>query len=91
MKVLYPQNDFVFHQDSALSYASKKAIKFLKDNNIKFVTSEEWMPMSPDAASMDYYIWSHLKMKLKNHKINNIDGLKRVLKLEWNKIPQKNN
>ena len=88
-KVLYPQNDFIFHQDSAPSHASKKTIKFLKDNNIKFITPEEWMPMSPDAAPMDYYIWSHLKRKLKNHKINNIDRLKRVLKLEWNKIPQK--
>ena len=47
------------------------------------------MPMSPDAAPMDYYIWSHLKSRLKNHKIKNIEGLKRALKIEWDKIPQK--
>ena len=89
VKVLYPKNDFIFHQDSAPSHVSKKTIKFLKDSNIKYITPREWMPMSPDAAPMDYYIWSHLKRKLKNHKVNSIDGLKRILKYEWNKIPQK--
>ncbi|KAF2900312.1 hypothetical protein ILUMI_05873 [Ignelater luminosus] len=41
LRRLYPNNDGVFHQDSAPSHASKSTIKWLKDRNIKFIPPEE--------------------------------------------------
>ena len=41
--------DIVFHQDCASRHTSKHMSK-----NINFVTPEEWMPKSPDAAPTDW-------------------------------------
>ncbi|CAF1558888.1 unnamed protein product [Rotaria sordida] len=52
---------WIFHQDSAPSHTAKETIKFLEQNKIHYITPQEWMPASPDAAPMDYSIWGHLK------------------------------
>lgn len=85
---LYPNGDWILHQDSAPSHASKKTIQFLRSNNIKFITKEEWIPKSPDAAPMDYHVWGYLKRQLWKYKIKDTAGLKRALKREWKNIPQ---
>ena len=67
MSRLFPGKEktkMVFHQDSAPSHTSEKTIRFLKKSKINYVKSEEWMPNSPDAAPMDYSIWSYLKQQL---------------------------
>ncbi|KAH3858192.1 hypothetical protein DPMN_100811 [Dreissena polymorpha] len=55
---LFPEGKHVmtFHQDSASSHTSKHTVNFLKDQNIKFITPEEWIPQSPDAAPKDFGI-----------------------------------
>ncbi|KAF2891376.1 hypothetical protein ILUMI_14797 [Ignelater luminosus] len=75
---LYPNNDSVFHQDSAPSHASKSTIKWLKDRNIKFIPPEEWMPSAPDCAPCDYFLWSYLKTCVDGHNHKTIAGLKNL-------------
>jgi predicted transcriptional regulator len=58
---LFPKKErrkWFFHQDSAPSHTSKETISFLNRSNINYIKPEEWMPSSPDAAPMDYSIWS---------------------------------
>lgn len=85
---LYPNGDYVFHQDSAPSHTAKKTIKFLLDNNIPFITPSQWMPNSPDAAPMDYFFWGFLKNRLNKRKVKTINGLKKAIKEEVKKVPQ---
>ncbi len=61
---LYPDGQFVFHQDSAPSHKAATTIQWLESRNIKFVKPDEWMPSSPDAAPCDYFLWGHLKRLL---------------------------
>ena len=42
--------DMVFHQDSASSHTSKQTLAYIRKQNLNFVTPQEWMPKSPDAA-----------------------------------------
>ena len=88
VKRLYPNGDFILHQDSAPSHAAKTTINFLMDKGIKFITPEQWTPMSPDASPMDYFVWGYLKQKLWSRKVNSLEGLKTALKQEWKKLPQ---
>lgn len=83
------EKDMVFHQDSASSHTAKKTIEYLKKRKTKFITPDEWMPKSPDAAPMDYGIWGILKRRLQKRKIYTMNGLKNALKDEWNKLEQK--
>ena len=62
-KQLYPNGDFILYQNTAPSHAAKTTINFLMDKGIKFITLEQWMPMSPDASPMDYFVWRYIKEK----------------------------
>ena len=53
------EKKMIYHHDSAPSHTSKKSIAFLDKSKINYVKPEEWMPKSPDAAPMDYSIWSY--------------------------------
>lgn len=57
---LSPENDCVFQQDSAPTHATKRTVSYLRSKNIAFITPEQWMPNSPDAASCDHSLWSYL-------------------------------
>ena len=85
---LYPNGDFLYHQDSAPSHASKKTLKFLRDNNIPLITPLQWMPNSPDAAPLDYFYWGYLKNRLNKRKVTTISGLKKAIREEVKKVPQ---
>ena len=85
---LYPDGDFIFHQDSAPSHASKKTQEFLVGENIKFISKDDWMAKSPDAAPMDYYVWGVMKSKLKHKNIKDTAALKRAIIRAWNDLPQ---
>jgi len=45
---LYPGNDFVFIQDSALSHRAKATQQFLRQNTPDFIAADEWTSYSPD-------------------------------------------
>ena len=51
------KKDMVFHQDSASRHTSKQTLAYIRKQNMDFVTPQEWMPKSPDAAAMDFAIW----------------------------------
>ena len=85
---LYPNGVFTFHQDSAPSHTAKKTIKFLNDNKITFITPRQWLPKSPDAAPLDYFFWGYLKWRVNQRKPRSLNGLKKVIKEEVEKVPQ---
>ncbi|KAF2890751.1 hypothetical protein ILUMI_15422, partial [Ignelater luminosus] len=80
---LYPDGDFVFHHDSAPSHISKITTEFMK-GKLKFISQEKWMPKSPDAAPMDYFVWGYMKQQLWRTKAKDVAALKRI----WKDMPQ---
>ena len=58
---LYPDNDFVFMQDSAPSLHAKATQNFLGDNTPDFISSQEWTMHSPDLNPLDYSVWDILQ------------------------------
>ena len=80
--------DMLFHQDSASSYMSKQTLAYIRKQNMNFVTPQEWMPKSADAALMDFAIWGILKRRLQKRKIYTLAGLKRALRDKWRKLEQ---
>ena len=59
---LYPDNDFVFLQDSAPSHRAKATQNFLRDNTTPdIISSQEWTPHSPDLNPLDYSVWDILQ------------------------------
>ena len=58
---LYPDNDFVFLQDSAPSHRAKATPNFLWDNTPFFISSQKWTPHSPDLNPLDYSVWDILQ------------------------------
>jgi len=53
---LYPDNDFVFLQDSAPPHHAKATQNFLRDKTPNFISSQEWTPHSPDLNPLDYSV-----------------------------------
>lgn len=88
---LFPKKErikWTLHQDSALSHTSKQTIEFLNTHKINYVTPQEWLPSSPDAAPMDYAIWGYLKKQLNKVETKNLNDLKKNLLHEWKKMDQ---
>lgn len=79
---------FLWHQDSAPSHKAVKTNDFLARNNIDFIHSGEWIPKSPDACPLDYFMWGLMKRKLERKRVRTVKGLKRALVSAWNEIPQ---
>ena len=85
---LYPEGNYVFHQDSAPSHRSKKTLNFLWDNQISFIEPMKWLPNSPDVAPLDYFFWGYLKSRVNRRKPQTIGGLKKVIREEISKVDQ---
>ncbi|GBM68333.1 hypothetical protein AVEN_138177-1 [Araneus ventricosus] len=85
---LYPNGDAVSHQDSAPSHASRVNQKFLTDQQVQFLRSQQWIPNSPDAAPCDYFLWGHLKNKLNKRRVSKLRGIQKAIREEMKKIPQ---
>ena len=56
-RLLYPDNDFIFLQDSAPSHRAKATQNFLRDNTPDFISSQEWTPHSPYLNPLAYSVW----------------------------------
>lgn len=85
---LYPQRNFVFHQDSAPSHRAILTKKFLRSQKVTFLTPEQWLPNSPDCSPCDYFLWGYIKNRLNSRKISTIAGLKKAILREYNNVPQ---
>ena len=65
IKELYPNNTFIFIQDSAPSHRAKIVQTFLQQElKCRFVANMEWPPSSPDCNPSDYYLWNEVKEKI---------------------------
>ena len=67
----------------------KGPLEYLRENNIPFLTPEQWLPNSPDVAPLDYFFWGHLKKQVNKRNPTTIRGLKKVIREEVKKVPQK--
>ena len=83
----YPNNELIFHQDSAPSHVSQFTLPFLESKGIRYITRDQWMPASPDAAPCDYWLWGYLKSKVIKRNVKTLSGLKRAIKEELKAIP----
>ena len=57
---LYPDGDFIFQQDGATSHTSNITQTFLDQEQVRFISKEDWPPNSADLNPMDYGIWTQL-------------------------------
>ena len=55
-KRYYPQNNMIFHQDSAPAHTATKTQAWLHANRLKYIEPSAWLPNSPDAAPCDYWL-----------------------------------
>ena len=83
----FPNNDRIFHQDSAPAHSAKKTIALLKKMKIQFWLPSQCMPCSPDCAPCDFWLWGYLKSKVNKRAVTTINGLKKVIQEELSKIP----
>lgn len=81
-------NTWTFQQDSAPSHKARVNQEWLKNNVPRFISSQQWMPYSPDANPMDFSIWGILQAKVATKKYESVDMLKKAIVREWNRIPQ---
>ena len=86
---LYPDGNYIFQQDSAPAHRAKKTIEFFESSNFIFLKPENWLANASDAAPMDYGIWPYLRRRVNDRNPKTLQGLKKVLTEEWNKMPQR--
>ncbi|CAH1994251.1 unnamed protein product [Acanthoscelides obtectus] len=63
--------DFVFQQDGATCYTSKKAIRWMEENNVPFL---KWVSSSPDLSPIET-LWHEMKKVLRQHPARNAYSL----------------
>lgn len=79
---------YVFQQDSAPAHKAKETVRWLQNHVPDFISPTMWPPYSPDLNPMDFSIWGILEAKVSAKKYDTVDGLKKALVREWNRIPQ---
>ena len=85
---LYPDGDYIFHQDAAFAHVSKLTTEFM-ESRMKFLKKTETMLKSPDAAPMDYFVWGWMRKAMNHIIVSNINDLKKALRRVWGRLPQK--
>lgn len=86
---LYPEGNFILHQDSAPCHVSKSTIAFFeKKKRIKYITKDQWMPQSPDCAPMDFFVWGWMKKRIAKMKVKTLTGLRRAVRQVWDELSQ---
>ena len=83
---LYPDDNYIFQQDSAPSHRCRLAQQFLQANTPDFIHSDAWPPNSPDLNPLDYYVWNALKELVyagRRKPFLNTDELKQVIEEKW--------
>ena len=87
-KRMFPDGDFLFHQDSAPSHVSGTTLSHFQKIGIPLITKDKWPSKSPDLAPMDFFVWGWMKGKLRKKRFRTKDGMRRAIKAVWNELPQ---
>ena len=61
---LYPDDDWIFVQDSAPSHRSNSTQQFLTEKTPSFVPADAWPLHSPDLNPLDYHVWGELRERV---------------------------
>ena len=65
VKELYPNNNFIFNQDSVPSHRAKIVWNLLwEEVKYRFVAYMECPPSFPDCNRLDFYFWNEVKEKV---------------------------
>ena len=92
MKAFGRQNfgntSWTFLQDGAPAYTVNTTQQWFLDQEIDFISKEQWTPSSPDLNPVDYSVWSIVEQRVCASSHANINSLKACLQREWLKIPQ---
>ena len=78
-------DDFIFMHDGDGAHRGKKVQKYLEEKRIEVL--KDFPPRSGDLQP-DENMWKIVDDGVKNRKFTTLDGLFKVLKEEWEKIPQ---
>lgn len=80
--MLFPGGDYIFQQDNDPKHTSKRAKKYVIDNNIPTM---EWPAQSPDLNPIEN-LWSILDRQLAYRQVNSEDQLFAALQEGWNDL-----
>lgn len=91
VRVMYPEDDWIFVQDSAPSHRSHSTQAFLMDETPSFIPADEWPPHSPDCNPLDFFVWNALREEVYRGRggkgFDTIDELSFAAKEAWKTIP----
>ncbi len=79
---LYGEADFIFQQDVAPAHTAKGTKSWFNDHGVTVI---DWSANSPDLNSI-YNLWSIVKRKMRDIRLNNADDLKAAIKATWASI-----
>ena len=85
---LYPDNDYVFLQDSAPSHRAKATQNFLRDNTPDFISLQEGHRM-PDLNPLEYSVWNILQELVdegRREPFANLKDLQNVIRDKWHDV-----
>jgi len=81
--------EVIFYQDKAPCHAAKTVQSHLAAILPAFIPNDRMPPNSPDLNVPDFCVWSMLKQRLVKYGLISIfEKLKKILKKEWDAIPQ---
>ena len=83
---IYPNEQWVFQQDSAPAHKAKISQDWCSDNLADFITSTQWPPSSPDLNPLDYSIWGVLEARVNATRHKSVESLKAKLTKEWESL-----
>ncbi|XP_059094623.1 uncharacterized protein LOC131889516 [Tigriopus californicus] len=79
----YPDNNYIWQQDSAPGHKAKVVQTWCKDNLAGFWPSNFWPPSSLDCAPLDYGIWGYVESKACATPHSSVDAMKAAVEREW--------
>ena len=89
VKLVPDMSQLIFQQDGARAHTARRTQELLATKIPNFWNKAMWPPNSPDLSPIEN-LWSILGDKVEDEKIRptTVQGLERVLKAAWKKIPE---
>jgi len=87
--IRFPDNDFIFIQDSTPSHHAKATQEFFRHNTPDFISPQKWTPHSPDLNPLDYSIWDILQglfYEGRREPFANLEDLDTVISDKWHDV-----